>query len=129
MAKKVEEVEVTRHQTPGEAARPLRLPAVDVEERESEYVLTAEMPAVGRDGADVTVDEGVLILRGRVREDVEGNAQHAEFSPADFERRFRLLGDADPGRVAASMKDGVLTVRLSKQEKAKVRKIEVQRSE
>ncbi|MFH0964863.1 MAG: Hsp20/alpha crystallin family protein [Planctomycetota bacterium] len=129
MAKKVEEVAVTRHEDSGEASRPLRVPAVDIEEQTDEYVLTAEMPGVARDGAEVTVEEGVLLLRGRTRQDVDPEPEHVEFHAGDFERRFRILPDIDPGRIAASMKDGVLTVRLAKQEKAKVKKITVESSE
>ena len=121
MAQDVEKVDVTRHRPEA----PARTPAVDLLELENEFVLTAEMPGVARDGVDVTVEEGALTLRGVVAEAPAGKPDHQEFAHADFERAFALSGDIDPAGISAEMNDGVLTLHLAKRASAKIRKIEI----
>ena len=120
MAKEVEQVDVTR-----EDERPLRAPAVDIVELDSEYVLSAEMPGVGREDAELTVDEGVLYVRGKATCACPGKVDHQEFARADFERAFSLSDDVDPAKITAEVEDGVLRVHLAKREQAKLRKIKI----
>ena len=120
MAKEVQQVDVTR-----EEERPLRAPAVDIVELDSEYVLSAEMPGVGREDAELTVDEGVLYVRGKAECACPGKADHQEFACADFERAFSLSDDVDPAKITAEVEDGVLRVHLAKREQAKLRKIKI----
>jgi len=120
MAKEVEQVDVTR-----EEERPLRAPAVDIVELDSEYVLSAEMPGVGREDAELTVDEGVLYVRGKATGACPGKVDHQEFACADFERAFSLSDDVDPAKITAEVEDGVLRVHLAKREQAKLRKIKI----
>lgn len=120
MALNVEEVDATR-----ETDRSLRAPAVDIVELEAEYVLSAEIPGVTREGAEVTVDEGVLYVRGRVECACPGKVDHQELACADFERAFSLSDDVDATKITAEVEDGVLRVHLAKCEQAKLRKIEI----
>jgi len=128
MAKDIEQVNVTRHEGENDAPREVRVPVVDIVRTGTEYVMTAEMPGVGRDGAEAVVDEGVLNLRGRVGGDAAKRFDHQEYVAADFERRFTLSPEIDQGRITATMDNGVLTVHLPKREEAKLRKIQIQTS-
>ena len=125
MAENVEKVEVTRHDDREAPRGRLRTPAVDIVELEGEYLLTAEMPGTDRDGAEITVEDGVLTLRGTVKEEPPGKLDHQEFAAADFERFFTLSDDIDAGRITAEVSDGVLAVHLAKRETAKAKKIEI----
>jgi HSP20 family protein len=88
--------------------------------------ITAELPGVREEDIDITIDDGVLTLRGEkksVREDKE--AGYRERSYGSFERRITLPANIDEDACAADFKDGVLTITLPKsEEKARGRKIE-----
>lgn len=103
-------------------------PAVDITEDASEYLIKAELPEVGRDDVKVTVENGMLTLKGerRLEKEESGRKFHrVERAYGSFLRSFHLPEDTDPSKVSAEFKDGVLLIRLPKQETALPRQIEV----
>ncbi len=104
-------------------------PAADVSETNAEYLIKAELPAVERKDVAVTVQEGVLTIRGERRYERrdESERQHrVESFYGSFARSFSLPPDADATRITAESRDGVLTVRIPKAEAAKPRAIDIQ---
>ena len=103
-------------------------PAVDIEETEEAVVLTADLPGVQEKDIEITVHEGVLVLTGKrehVREEEKETSLYRERTYGSFFRRFRLGRKVDAEQIAASYKNGVLTVTLSKKEDAKPKQIPV----
>ncbi len=103
-------------------------PAVDITEDASEYRIKAELPEVGRDDVKVTVENGMLTLKGERRLEKEDGGRkfhRVERAYGSFLRSFHLPEDADAAKVSAEFKDGVLQIRLPKQEAALPRQIEV----
>jgi HSP20 family protein len=103
-------------------------PLVDVIEQEKEYVIKAELPDIKREDVKVTVQDDVLTISGeRTREkDEKGKKFHRiERAYGSFSRSFTLPEDADPAKVNAEFKNGVLVVHLNKSEKAKPKTVEV----
>lgn len=103
-------------------------PAVDITEDASEYLIKAELPEVSRDDVKVTVENGMLTLKGerRLEKEETGRKFHrVERAYGSFLRSFHLPEDTDPSKVSAEFKDGVLLIRLPKQEAALPRQIEV----
>ncbi len=103
-------------------------PLVDITEDDKEYLIKAELPEVRKEDVSVTVESGVLTLSGdRKYEKEEKNKRYHRIERAygRFERSFTLPEDADGTQVGAEFKDGVLKVRVVKQEKARPRAIEV----
>jgi len=103
-------------------------PPVDITEDDNEYLFKAELPEVKRDDVKVTVENGVLTVSGerRFEKEEKGRKYHrVERSYGSFTRRFTLPDDADDAKVSAAFKDGVLTIRLAKSEKARPKSIEV----
>jgi HSP20 family protein len=103
-------------------------PLVDVIEHEKEYVIKAELPEIKREDVKVTVQDDVLTISGeRTREKEEkGKKFHRiERAYGSFSRSFTLPEDADPAKVSAEFKNGVLNVHLNKSEKAKPKTVEV----
>ncbi len=100
-------------------------PRVDILETAEAVVLVADMPGVAQDGVEVTVDGGVLTLRGRTAARPQARALWQETAERDFARAFRLGQDVDPERITARIKDGVLRVELGKRQSAKARRIAV----
>jgi HSP20 family protein len=104
------------------------IPDVDIEERENEYLIRAEIPEVRKEDVKVTIVDGILTLEGeRLREEEDDGVRfrRTERSYGNFLRRFSLPGDADGAKVAADLKDGVLHVHLPKSKTLQSRAIEV----
>ena len=104
-------------------------PRIDVYESEDAIELSAELPGVEQGDVDVSVLEGVLTVKGEkksVRESDEG-ARVVERSYGSFTRSFRLPENVDADNIAATFKNGVLTLSLPKvaEQKPEPRKIEV----
>ena len=103
-------------------------PAVDIQETDAEYVIKADLPDVGKDNVKVNFDDGVLAIEGeRKMEREEQNKKYhkIERSYGKFVRRFAMPTEVDPTKVAASFKDGVLSVRVPKSAAAKPKAIEI----
>jgi HSP20 family molecular chaperone IbpA len=104
------------------------LPAVDVYEDETGITLLADMPGVPRDQLELKVEGDALSIEGNVRAlTPEGlEAVYAEVRVPRYRRTFTLSRELDSARIDASLKDGVLTLRIPKQAHAQPRRIEVQ---
>lgn len=103
-------------------------PLVDIAEDEKEYLIKAELPEVKKEDVKVSVQDDVLSIAGERKSEKEekGKKFHrVERSFGSFYRSFTLPEDADGQKIAAEFKDGVLTVRLPKSEKAKPKSIDV----
>lgn len=104
------------------------IPAVDISESESEYLIKAELPGVKKEDIKVTLQEGVLTIQGERKQEKEekGRKYHRiERSYGTFMRSFTLPDSADDSKVSAEFKDGLLSLHVPKSEKAKPKAIEV----
>jgi HSP20 family protein len=91
-------------------------------------VLKAEVPDMALEDIDITVDNGMLTIKGdkKFGGDVKEEQFHrVERRYGNFIRSFSLPRSVDSTRVSAEYKNGVLTVRLPLREEAKPRQIKV----
>ena len=113
----------------GEAFSRAWVPPVDIYETDAhEVVLKAELPDLKREDINVTFENGVLTLRGERKFEPEvkkDNFQRIERRHGAFSRSFTLPNTVDAGKISASYKDGVLTIRLPQREEAKPKQIAV----
>jgi HSP20 family protein len=103
-------------------------PRVDISETDGEFVVKAEIPEVKKEDVRVTVEHGVLTLQGERKQEKEekGKKFHRiERYYGSFRRSFSLPENVDESKVAASFKDGMLTIQLPKTSQAKPQSIEV----
>lgn len=103
-------------------------PLVDISEDDKEYRIKAELPEVKKADVKVTAEAGTLTIMGERKFEAEekGRKFHrVERAYGSFGRSFSLPDDANPVKVTAEFKDGVLTVHLIKDEKAKPQQVEV----
>jgi HSP20 family protein len=99
-------------------------PYVDIESTESGYVLHAEMPGVNRDGIQVTVEDGNLLLVGQRQPlSVSGEPLHRETRELSYRRVYELDPSIDANKISARIEQGILTVTLPKAESVKSRRI------
>ena len=113
----------------GEAFSRAWVPAVDIYETDAhEVVVKAELPDMKREDINLTFENGVLTLKGerKVQQEVKKeNYQRIERRQGVFSRSFTLPNTVDAGKISASYKDGVLTIRLPQREEAKPKQIAV----
>ncbi|VAW77781.1 Heat shock protein, Hsp20 family [hydrothermal vent metagenome] len=105
------------------------VPAVDIKEEEERYVIHADIPGVEAKGIDVSMEDGVLSIRGTrefSNEEEREGYKRVERVRGSFYRRFSLPDGADAEAVSAKYKDGVLELVIPKQVKVLHRRIEVQ---
>jgi HSP20 family protein len=105
------------------------VPAMDVTERENEYLIRMDMPGVSREDIDITLAEGVLTICGEVRRQHEEKSGdrviREERCYGKLSRSVRLGSHIDEKKVTANYKDGVLELVLPKAEEVKPKKISV----
>jgi HSP20 family protein len=103
-------------------------PAVDIREDVNQFTILADIPGVDPKDIDVTMEEGVLSIKGDRRdEQIEESDgfRRVERSHGSFYRRFSLPDTADAEKIEAISKDGVLKIVLPKHEKAQPKRITV----
>jgi HSP20 family protein len=112
-----------------EKTRPGRyfVPAVDIRENENELKLWADMPGVSEKDVEVSLNDGMLTIVGRVSPAAYDKLAplYTEYNVGDYFRQFELNEDIDEARIKARMRNGVLEVELPKREHARPRRIEV----
>jgi len=106
------------------------LPVIDVIETPQEVIVMAELPGVDPSSIDLSVTGNVLSLRGEkpAGEFSEGTGAIRERQFGPFLRQINLPGEVNFDGVQAEARNGVLKVRLPKQEEARRRKIPIQPS-
>lgn len=104
-------------------------PAVDVVEHENAFELRVELPGVKAEEIDISVDGNTLTLRGERNYSDEQRKKDGyyrlERRYGRFQRMFTLPQTVDSAAIAADLTNGVLTLKLPKQELAKPRRIAV----
>ncbi len=108
-------------------------PASEASSDDGAYRIALELPGVEEKDIDVTVNEGVVTVRGQKKSEREEKGDTWYFSERQFgafSRSFRLPADADAGKLDAALKDGVLTLtapKLTPEASGKSRKVAVAR--
>lgn len=112
-------------------AAPAAFPAFNVWESGEELFAEAEVPGLKAEDLDISVMGNDLTVRGRRGGQLpEGAVAHRqERGNGEFTRVLRLPIEVDPGKVEASLKDGVLLIKLPKAESARPKKIKVSQAQ
>ena len=92
-------------------------PRIDVSESEAAYTVRADLPGMEEKDIQISLEEGVLTISGKVESEKEEDRKglrYAERVRGSFQRAIELPAELDESKVAASYKQGVLTVTLPK---------------
>lgn len=101
-------------------------PPVDVIETDDAWIVEAELPGVDRDDVTVEVRDSELSISGEIKErEREGILRRRRRRVGAFDFQVTLPGQADTEHVEATLRDGVLRVRVPKPDQARPRRIEV----
>jgi HSP20 family protein len=115
-------------QHPQQQTSPRRFtsPRVNITETRDGYLLEAEMPGVGKDGLEISLEGNELTLVGRRSAEPQNlDLLYRESNNADYRRTFVLDPTIDTTRIEARIDNGVLHLHLPKAEQVKPRKITV----
>ena len=118
--------QATRAQDTREDAATLR-PPVNVFEDVDGITLEADMPGVSKDRLELQVDQDSLLIEGDIHFDMPQGmeALHADVRATRYSRSFALSRELETENIDASLKDGVLRLRIPKRAEVRPRKIEV----
>ena len=103
-------------------------PAMEVVEKENEYLLKAELPGMKKDDIDISVEEDTLIIKGerRAEEEKKGEGYHlCERCYGSFERSIALPKAIESEKVKACYENGLLELTIPKAPEAQPKKVEV----
>jgi HSP20 family protein len=116
--------------TAREATRPgvLLTPPVDIFEDSNALTMLADMPGVKPEDLTIDLHDGVLTIAGHADVPETPNEVDVlqEYRPGTFQRSFILSETIDQGQIQATLKHGVLRLRLPKVEQARPRQIKIQ---
>jgi HSP20 family protein len=103
-------------------------PAVDVEEVDDHFVVSADLPGVKEEDLEVRVDGNQLTIRAERQDERKGKGRNRNFSErfyGSFERTFTLPSNVDQEKIECDFENGVLRVAIPKGDESKSRKLEV----
>lgn len=119
--------------TGGRSGSMMSAPRIDLQDSEGELRLHADLPGVQPSDLDVRVEGDVLTIRGERKSESERNEQNfhvMERSHGRFQRSIQLPFAPDPDQVQASVREGVLELRIPKRApQERSRRIEVRGGE
>ncbi|NLT24792.1 MAG: Hsp20/alpha crystallin family protein [Syntrophorhabdus sp.] len=102
-------------------------PDVDIIEGRDKIVVIADMPGVDESSVEVTLDDNVLTIYGRVDWKLPEKMKltHAEYGVGDYQRIFTISGEINRENIEAHVKNGVLRLVMPKNDAPRMRKIAV----
>ncbi len=107
----------------------LRVPNVNVIEKDDDLVVKAEVPGIEKKDIDISVTENTITIKGKTskeEKEEKGDYHRCEISKASFSRTITLPSEVDVEGTKAKMSNGVLEVTLPKVETKKRHAIEVE---
>jgi len=103
-------------------------PAVDIEEKEKEFVITAELPGLSKNDIKINMKENLLTISGEKKQEKKtekDNYHRTERIFGSFQRTFRLPENTDHENISAEYTDGVLNVTILKLKESIAKQIDI----
>ena len=105
------------------------VPAVDIGEEDTRYVIHADIPGVDPTKIAVSMEDGVLTIKGERRREngvQRQSVRRTERLSGSFLRRFSLPDSADAEAISATSRHGVLEIVIPKQHRLHPKRIQVE---
>lgn len=111
-AQNVEKVETYDEAT----SRRAYVPSVDIIDSKSETTVIMDLPGVADGDVDISVEKNVLTIKAKQQDAAVADKQlvYSEYGTGDYHRSFVLSDEVVKDGIAATLKDGVLKVKLPK---------------
>lgn len=104
------------------------IPSIDISDHKKYLKITAEMPGMDRDDVEISIQDGMLFLKGEKRAEEmteEEGYYRTERSFGAFQRVIPLPDEVDAAQAEATFDKGVLTIKLPKTHSSNTKKIEI----
>lgn len=100
----------------GSQGRRAYAPAVDIVDGKDATTLVLDLPGVDEKDVDITIEKSILTLRASQKDSAfsDHNLAYSEYGTGDYQRSFALSDEVDRENIKATLKDGVLKLRLPK---------------
>jgi len=98
------------------------MPSVDVIDRDDEVLVRAEVPGYKKEDIEISVSDSSLTIKGETKaeeKEEKGDYYRCEISHGAFSRTVALPAEVDDAKAKATIKDGMLELKLPKREKSK----------
>ena len=102
-------------------------PVADIYETEDDYYLTAKMAGVSKENVKIKLEEGNLVIMGRINYEDEINRKYVlkETETGNYYRKFKLSNSINEEGIEANLENGILSVKLPKHDRIKPKTIEI----
>jgi HSP20 family protein len=103
-------------------------PKLDISEGRKDIIVKAEIPGIEAKDLDISIDGRRLNIRGEKKQEQteeEETYYRIERSYGYFNRTIELPAEADPDKVEASYKKGILKIKLRKTKSSESKRINV----
>ncbi len=103
-------------------------PAVELRETDKEYQLMVDLPGINKEDVEIRIEDNLLTITGErkfERDEKKENIHFVERRYGRFTRSFTLPSNANPDKITAEFKDGVLHVTIPKRAERKGKKITI----
>ena len=103
-------------------------PVTDIYETKEEYNFKLEVPGLKKEDISIEFCDGILSIKGERKEEREiqkENYLRVERFTGAFNRSFSLPRGANTDKIEASIKDGILELRIPKAEERKAKSIAI----
>ena len=103
-------------------------PLTDIYETEKDYVFKLEVPGLSREDIQIEFKQDTLIVTGERKEETEVKKEdyhRIERCCGNFTRSFHIPQNIDEKKIEATMKDGILELKVPKQEEAQTKAIPI----
>ena len=104
--------------------RRVSYPPINISEDDANIYVSSEIPGVDINDVDLTLTDGSLVMKGE-RKSEAGKYYRQERATGNFQRIISLNVPVDPDNVSATMKDGILSIVLTKAEETHPKKIDI----
>jgi HSP20 family protein len=119
-------LESTFGATPATTGAAAWAPLADFSETDDAYMIEVDVPGVAREDIDIELSDRDLMISGEIKEkERTGMLRRSMRRTGRFEYRTLLPGEINTEGVDATLRDGVLTVKIPKTEMTKPRHIEI----
>jgi len=103
-------------------------PAVNVREKDSEYIIEAEIPGVKEEDIHINYKDNVLKLSAVTSQESKpdsGEYHRFERRYGSYERSFKFPGSLNPENISAKYENGILIITAKKPEESKSKEIPI----
>lgn len=128
LKKESKKAQVKSEEKPKDWLEPEGQLAIDVYQTESYIVIQAPIAGIRKEDLDISIENDVVTIKGnreKPSEAEEKNYFYQECYWGPFSREIILPDEGDPSRAEASMKEGILTLKIPRIERERKRKIAI----